>query len=241
MIPLAGPGIRAGSILVFIPCVGAFLTPDLLGGGKTVMIGNLLLKIDPVLASEQPDAMLVLGDTNSCLAVIAAKRHKIPVFHMEAGNRCFDERVPEEINRLVTDQLADLLFTPSEDGDQNLRREGISEEKIFFVGNVMIDSLVRLLPEAQTAWTEKSRSNGLPEHYAHPDFQIVLPLEGKTLHALAAKLVDRVKKGERFAPGARVSGITARYAVWLIDAIESENHNFFVDREHSGKVTLTIS
>ena len=81
---------------------------DAVGGSVAETIGNILARVDPLLESEQPDAFLVLGDTNSCLAVIAAKRRKIPIFHMEAGNRCFDQRVPEESNRKVVDHLADI-------------------------------------------------------------------------------------------------------------------------------------
>jgi UDP-N-acetylglucosamine 2-epimerase (non-hydrolysing) len=110
----------------------------------------------------QPDIVLVYGDVNSTVATaLVCAKLSIQIGHVEAGLRSFDRTMPEEINRLVTDQLADLLFTPSEDGDENLRREGISAERIFRVGNVMIDSLVRLLPAAR-----KTRVEGLPERYA---------------------------------------------------------------------------
>jgi UDP-N-acetylglucosamine 2-epimerase (non-hydrolysing) len=106
--------------------------------------------------------------------VLVCAKLGVQVGHVEAGLRSFDRTMPEEINRLVTDQLADLLFTPSEDGDENLRREGIPAEKIFRVGNVMIDSLVRLLPAAQKAFTGTTttptgtgtKSDGMPERYA---------------------------------------------------------------------------
>jgi UDP-N-acetylglucosamine 2-epimerase (non-hydrolysing) len=136
-------------------------------GSHATQTAEIMIRLEPVILDRQPDIVLVYGDVNSTVAtVLVCAKLGVRVGHVEAGLRSFDRTMPEEINRLVTDQLADLLFTPSEDGDQNLRREGISEEKIFFVGNVMIDSLVRLLPEAQAAWTEKSRSNGLPERYA---------------------------------------------------------------------------
>src|SRR5208282_3047392 len=94
-------------------------------------------------------------------AALVCAKLQIPVAHVEAGLRSFDRSMPEEINRLLTDQLADLLFTPSEDGDHNLLREGVPRERIHFVGNVMIDTLVRLLPKAEAALPA-----GLPEHYA---------------------------------------------------------------------------
>ena len=106
--------------------------------------------------------MLVYGDVNSTVAAaLVCAKMGVRVGHVEAGLRSFDRAMPEEINRLVTDQLADLLFTPSEDGDANLRREGVAEEKIFRVGNVMIDSLLTLLPAAQ-----RSRPEGLTSRYA---------------------------------------------------------------------------
>jgi len=110
----------------------------------------------------KPDVVLVYGDVNSTVAAaLVCAKLLVSVGHVEAGLRSFDRTMPEEINRLVTDQLADFLFTPSEDGDINLRREGVSPEKIHRVGNVMIDSLVRLLPAAM-----QCSRNGLPERYA---------------------------------------------------------------------------
>jgi UDP-N-acetylglucosamine 2-epimerase (non-hydrolysing) len=136
-------------------------------GSHATQTAEIMIRLEPVILDRQPDIALVYGDVNSTVAtVLVCAKLGVRVGHVEAGLRSFDRSMPEEINRLVTDQLADLLFTPSKDGDQNLRREGIPEEKSFFVGNVMIDSLVRLLPEAQTAWTERTRSNGLPERYA---------------------------------------------------------------------------
>ena len=88
-------------------------------------IGNSSSRVDDVLAQEQPEALLVLGDTNSCLAVIPAKRRKIPIFHMEAGNRCFDQRVPEEINRRIVDHTADVNLTYSDIAREYLLREGL--------------------------------------------------------------------------------------------------------------------
>src|SRR5215475_15248503 len=104
-------------------------------------IGNILMRIDPILAKENPDALLVLGDTNSSLAVIVAKRRKIPVFHMEAGNRCFDQRVPEELNRKVVDHLSDINLTYSDLAREYLLREGLPPERIFKVGSHLFEVL----------------------------------------------------------------------------------------------------
>jgi UDP-N-acetylglucosamine 2-epimerase len=104
-------------------------------------IGNLLISIDKVLEKLNPEAMLVLGDTNSCLSVIAAKRRKIPIFHMEAGNRCFDMRVPEEINRRIVDHTADVNLTYSSIARDYLLREGLSPDLIIKTGSPMFEVL----------------------------------------------------------------------------------------------------
>lgn len=104
-------------------------------------IGNILIRIDPVLETERPDAVLILGDTNSCLCAIAAKRRKIPIFHMEAGNRCFDQRVPEEINRKIVDHTADINLTYSDIAREYLLREGLPAERIIKTGSPMYEVL----------------------------------------------------------------------------------------------------
>ncbi len=110
----------------------------------------VMTAIEPVLLEGKPDIVFVYGDVNSTVAAaLACSKLRIRVAHVEAGLRSGDRRMPEEINRLLTDQLSDLLFTPSEDGNENLRREGIDQGKIHLVGNVMIDTLVSLLPEAE--------------------------------------------------------------------------------------------
>ena len=129
---------------------------------------EIMLRLEPVLLDRQPDIVLVYGDVNSTVATaLVCAKLGVQLGHVEAGLRSFDRTMPEEINRLVTDQLADLLFTPSEDGDENLRREGIPAEKIFRVGNVMIDSLVRLLPAARALTQAMSTTpHTIPERYA---------------------------------------------------------------------------
>ena len=104
-------------------------------------IGNVIAKADEVLAKEKPDALLLLGDTNSCLSAIAAKRRKIPIFHMEAGNRCFDQRVPEEINRKIIDQISDINLCYTEHARRYLISEGIKPETIIKTGSPMHEIL----------------------------------------------------------------------------------------------------
>ena len=102
-------------------------------------IGNIIISFDNLLANIEPDALLVLGDTNSCLSVIPAKRRKIPIFHMEAGNRCFDQRVPEEINRKIVDHIADINLTYSRISRDYLISEGIPPDRIIKVGSPMLE------------------------------------------------------------------------------------------------------
>jgi UDP-N-acetylglucosamine 2-epimerase (non-hydrolysing) len=131
-------------------------------GSHAKQTAEIMVRFENVVLECKPDLVLVYGDVNSTVAAaLVCAKLGVRVGHVEAGLRSFDRTMPEEINRLMTDQLADLLFTPSEDGDENLRKEGIAAEKIFRVGNVMIDSLVRLLPAAR-----KIPRNGMPERYA---------------------------------------------------------------------------
>ncbi|AKG73459.1 non-hydrolyzing UDP-N-acetylglucosamine 2-epimerase [Salinicoccus halodurans] len=104
-------------------------------------IGNILVKVDPIMEEVNPDAFLVLGDTNSCLCAIAAKRRKIPIFHMEAGNRCFDQRVPEETNRKIVDHIADINLTYSDIAREYLLREGLPADQIIKTGSPMYEVL----------------------------------------------------------------------------------------------------
>ncbi|OZS76960.1 UDP-N-acetylglucosamine 2-epimerase (non-hydrolyzing) [Tetzosporium hominis] len=110
-------------------------------GAAVETVGNILIRIDPVLDEVKPDAFLVLGDTNSCLCAIAAKRRQIPIFHMEAGNRCFDQRVPEETNRKIVDHVADINLTYSDIAREYLLREGLSADRIIKTGSPMFEVL----------------------------------------------------------------------------------------------------
>lgn len=119
-------------------------------GSHGEQTGRVLIEFENVLFQEEPDLVIVVGDINSTIAcTLAAVKLHIPVAHVEAGLRSFDRRMPEEINRIVTDALSDYLFTPSEDGDENLFKEGISQEKIYLVGDIMVDSLLFNLERAK--------------------------------------------------------------------------------------------
>ncbi len=119
------------------------------GKNATETAGQILIYIDPVLEKEQPDAFLVLGDTNSCLCAIAAKKRHIPIFHMEAGNRCFDQRVPEESNRKIVDHIADINLTYSSIAREYLLREGLPADRIIKTGSPMYEVLMHYLPKIQ--------------------------------------------------------------------------------------------
>lgn len=111
------------------------------GANAAETIGNTIIKLDPVLDKEKPEAILILGDTNSCLAAIPAKRRKIPIFHMEAGNRCFDQRVPEETNRKIVDHISDINLTYSDIAREYLLREGLPPDRIIKTGSPMFEVL----------------------------------------------------------------------------------------------------
>lgn len=117
--------------------------------GKTAAetIGQIIIKVDKILATEKPDAVIVLGDTNSSLSTIAAKRRKIPIFHIEAGNRCFDQRVPEEINRKIVDHISDINLTYSSLARENLLRENFPPDQVIKIGSPMLEVLNYFMPQ----------------------------------------------------------------------------------------------
>ncbi len=119
------------------------------GKTATETIGNILIKIDPLLEELQPDAFLVLGDTNSCLCAIPAKKRQIPIFHMEAGNRCFDQRVPEETNRRIVDHISDINLTYSDIAREYLLREGLPADRIIKTGSPMFEVLNHYMPQIE--------------------------------------------------------------------------------------------
>lgn len=128
-------------------------------GTHAVQTALIMMRFEETAGEQKPDLVMVYGDVNSTVAsALVCAKLGIPVAHVEAGLRSFDRSMPEEINRLLTDQISDLLFTPSREGNENLAREGIPQHKVHLVGNVMIDTLVRLLPAADRRWPELRRS-----------------------------------------------------------------------------------
>lgn len=117
------------------------------GAGPTETIGKILIAVDPIMEKENPDAVLILGDTNSCLCAIPAKKRKIPIFHMEAGNRCFDQRVPEETNRKIVDHTADINLTYSDIAREYLLREGLPADRIIKTGSPMYEVITNKLDD----------------------------------------------------------------------------------------------
>ena len=124
---------------------------DAAKGSANLTIGEILLKIDPILDKINPDAMLILGDTNSCLSSIAARKKKIPIFHFEAGNRCFDFRVPEETNRRLVDHISDINLTYSSNASQNLLNEGIPADRIIKIGSPMYEIIQKNIKKIQNS------------------------------------------------------------------------------------------
>lgn len=161
-------------------------------GSHGKQTAEIMIGFEALVQERRPDLVLVYGDVNStAAAALVCAKLGIRIGHVEAGLRSFDRTMPEEINRLVTDQLSDMLFTPSEDGDRNLEKEGIAKEKIFLVGNVMIDTLVRLLPLA-----EKVSLDELPQEYAlvtlHRPSNVDEPASLRKLLEALAKISSRI-------------------------------------------------
>ena len=131
------------------------------GGNATVTAGNILVAIDPILDETKPDAFLVLGDTNSCLCAIAAKKRHIPIFHMEAGNRCFDQRVPEESNRKIVDHISDINLCYSSIAREYLLREGLPPDQVIKTGSPMLEVLTEQMPKVKANTSKVLKTLGV--------------------------------------------------------------------------------
>lgn len=170
---------------------------DAAGDTPMVTIGQILTKIDPVLVAESPDAVLLLGDTNSCLAAIAAKRRKIPVFHMEAGNRCFDQRVPEELNRKIVDHISDVNLPYSDHAREYLLREGIAPDRIVKTGSPMQEVLAHYLPKIESSTILKSLQLKPFDYFvvsAHREENVDNPENLEKLAVLLAHIAEKYQK-----------------------------------------------
>lgn len=167
------------------------------GGTAAETIGLIIAKSDKVLGEIKPDAVLVLGDTNSCLAAIAAKRRKIPIFHMEAGNRCFDQRVPEEINRKIVDHIADINLPYSSLSRDYLIREGIPSDRVIKTGSPMYEVLHHYLPSIESS-SILDHLKLEPHHYfvvsAHREENIESPRQFKRLIEVLNQLAHQYGK-----------------------------------------------
>jgi UDP-N-acetylglucosamine 2-epimerase len=164
------------------------------GGSGAETIGNVIIAVDKALAEINPDAMLVLGDTNSCMAVIPAKRRKIPTFHMEAGNRCYDMRVPEEINRRIVDHTADINLTYSTIARDYLLAEGLPADRVIKTGSPMFEVLNHYMPQIDSSDVLTRLSLTEREFFvisAHREENVDSP---KNLHKLAAILNGLAEK-----------------------------------------------
>ncbi|MDA8631253.1 UDP-N-acetylglucosamine 2-epimerase (non-hydrolyzing) [Litoricolaceae bacterium] len=163
-------------------------------------IGSLITAVDAALEELQPDAFLVLGDTNSCLSVIAAKRRKVPIFHMEAGNRCFDQRVPEEINRKIVDHTADINLTYSTISREYLLREGLPPDQVINTGSPMFEVLHHHLPQIEV-------SNVLPR----------LGLEAERYFLVSAHREENIDADRQFTKLVNVlNGLAEEYGLPMI-------------------------
>jgi UDP-N-acetylglucosamine 2-epimerase (non-hydrolysing) len=167
---------------------------EAVGESVAQTIGNIIAKIDPLLEQEAPDAVLILGDTNSSLAAIPAKRRHIPIFHMEAGNRCFDQRVPEETNRKIVDHIADINLPYSELARQNLMREGLPTDRVITTGSPMAEVIAhyRAQIEASAVLSRLGLSEGAyfvvsAHREENVDAPARLALLGEVLNALAVE------------------------------------------------------
>lgn len=156
-------------------------------------VGIILNKIEQVMLAEKPDKFLVLGDTNSALAAIVAKRLGIPVYHMEAGNRCYDDRVPEEVNRRIIDHCSDVLMPYTERSRQNLRREGIASQRIYVTGNPILEVIKHYQPQIDTAGVF-NKLNIAPGEYFLVTLHRAENVDGEARLKQFADALDRIQK-----------------------------------------------
>jgi UDP-N-acetylglucosamine 2-epimerase (non-hydrolysing) len=225
---------------------------DAVGNSVASTIGNIITRADEIMAREKPDALLLYGDTNTCLAVIPAKRRKIPVFHMEAGNRCFDQRVPEEINRKIVDHLSDINIPLTEHARRYLLAEGIKPETVIKTGSVMMEVLNYYMPQIRAS-NVLSSLNLTPYNYlvvsAHREENIDFELNFNdlldSLNAIAQKYNKPIivsthprtkKKIEQLHRGDLDARIRFHKPLGFFDYIKLQMHSYCVVSD-SGTIT----
>src|SRR5574341_1311430 len=160
-------------------------------------VGIILHKIEQVMLAEKPDKFLVLGDTNSALAAVVAKRLGIPVYHMEAGNRCYDDRVPEEVNRRIIDHCSDVLMPYTERSRQNLRREGIASQRIYVTGNPILEVIKHYQPQIDAARIF-DKLNLAPREYFLVTLHRAENVDGESRLKQFADALDRIQRKYKY-------------------------------------------
>jgi UDP-N-acetylglucosamine 2-epimerase (non-hydrolysing) len=221
---------------------------DVGSGTQAVQTGNIMMAFEPIAKEQDPDLVLVVGDVNSTLACsIVSAKLGIPVGHVEAGLRSFDRTMPEEINRVVTDALSEFHFTTSPEAEHNLLREGIAKEKIYFVGNVMIDTLIHLVQKAESSQVRTSL--GVNGDYAlltlhrpsNVDEQEPLKRIFKALSIIARRIPilfpihpRTARMLKQFAISTEVRGLKLIEPLGYLDFIHLEKHARFVLTDSGG-------
>ena len=205
---------------------------DAAGSTAAETIGAVIARSDAVLREIQPDAVLILGDTNSCLAAIAAKRQKIPVFHMEAGNRCFDQRVPEEINRRIVDHIADINLPYSTISREYLLREGLPPDRIVKTGSPMYEVLHYYLPQIEASPILEQLKLTPYDYYvvsAHREENVDSPLQFTRLIDMLHQLAGSCRRRIIFSTHPRTRRRLEEEQVTLPPLVESLKPFGFLD------------
>jgi UDP-N-acetyl-L-fucosamine synthase len=205
------------------------------GKNAAETIGLVISKVDDVLAELKPDAVLILGDTNSCLAAIAAKRRKIPIFHMEAGNRCFDERVPEEINRKIIDHISDINLPYSSISREYLLREGLPGDRVIRTGSPMYEVIHYYLPKINAS--QAMAQLNLPDRNyflvsSHREENIDFPEQFDKLVEVLAALAEKFGKRVIVSTHPRTRNKIAEMGVKLPGLVELLKPLSFSDYTH---------
>ncbi len=216
-------------------------------GSHAQQTGAVMARLEPYLIETSPAVVIVVGDVNSTMAAaITSAKAQIPVAHVEAGLRSFDWSMPEEINRVITDRLSTWLFTPSADGDENLIREGMAESAIHRVGNVMIDTLERLLPKARAGFDAVRSRLSLPKEYAvltlHRPGNVDDPAALAGLMGAVNRVADRIPLvfpvHPRTAPQLREHGLDTSGSVHLVEPM---GYLDFLGLQDGARLILTDS